>query len=102
MIGNPPNIAVPTHFFTIIYAEDNSDDSVAVGSFVLPNAVIDNETKLTDFVIPISAIERASGLDFSYKSEKKQKELCKEVTCQVKKIHIYNKQYVNESYTQKD
>ncbi|KAG4304680.1 hypothetical protein PORY_002073 [Pneumocystis oryctolagi] len=86
MIGNPPNIAVPTHFFSIIYAEDETKkDSVAVGSFVFPNAKIDDNANLMDFIVPIDAIERASGIEFEYKSDKKQKELCKEVKCIVKK-----------------
>ncbi|KAG5519913.1 hypothetical protein PMAC_000190 [Pneumocystis sp. 'macacae'] len=91
MIGNPPNVAVPTHFFAVIYAEDDSrKDSVTIGSFVFPNAKIDDNTKLTDFIVPINAIERASGLDFEYKSTKKQKELCKEVKCVMKK-YIFKK-----------
>ncbi|CCJ31546.1 unnamed protein product [Pneumocystis jirovecii] len=52
---------------------------------------IDDNTKLTDFIVPISAIERASGLDFEYKSTKKQKELCKEVNCATK-------QYILKKY----
>ncbi|KAG5440582.1 hypothetical protein PCK2_000407 [Pneumocystis canis] len=59
MIGNPPSVAVPTHFFSVIYAEDESKtDSVAVGSFILPNMPIDDDTELTEFIVPISAVER--------------------------------------------
>lgn len=86
MIGNPPNVAVPTHFFSIIYARDTSDDTVAVGSFVIPNTVIDDNVKLIEFAAPINAIERASGLDFTYKNEKRQKELCKAVECDIRKF----------------
>ncbi|EMR09040.1 hypothetical protein PNEG_02812 [Pneumocystis murina B123] len=86
MIGNPPNVAVPTHFFSIIYAKDSSDDSVAVGSFVIPNTAIDDNTKLSEFIVPINAIERASGLDFTYKFGKKQKKLCESVECDVQQF----------------
>lgn len=84
MIGNPPNIAVPTHFFKVIFAENESEkDSITIGAFVLPNTVIDDNTKLTDFIVPIDAVERASGLDFTNKCTKKKKELCNEVKCSV-------------------
>src|SRR5579862_3650017 len=38
VIGNPPSVAVPTHFFKVIVAEGKSvADPVHVGAFVLPN-----------------------------------------------------------------
>ncbi|KAG5437837.1 hypothetical protein PCANB_000552 [Pneumocystis canis] len=91
VIGNPPNVAVPTHFFTVIYAEDESrQDTVAVGSFILPNTQIDDDTELSEFIVPISAIERSSGLDLDNISKKKQVNLCEEVECIVKKFTIKN------------
>ncbi|KAH3899763.1 probable Mitochondrial nuclease [Saccharomycodes ludwigii] len=88
VIGNPPNIAVPTHFFKLIVAESpkkqTNNDNISVAAFVLPNAPIPNETKLTDFEVPVEALERSSGLQFLTKvPEKKKKELCKEVKCQI-------------------
>lgn len=83
VVGNPPNIAVPTHFYKIIVAEDGkADGSVAVGAFVLPNAVISNSTRLTEFEVPLEVIERASGLEFlRMLPEGRRKGLCKEVEC---------------------
>lgn len=92
VIGNPANIAVPTHFFKVIVAEKPAGD-VAVGAFVLPNAEINNNTKLTDFEVPVEAVERASGLEFlSLVPENKKKALCKEVTCSVVIRDFSNKQ----------
>ena len=63
VIGNPPNVAVPTHFYKVIFAEDGTvGGKVALGAFVLPNAPIPNEKPLTDFEVPVEAVERASGL----------------------------------------
>lgn len=83
VIGQPPNVAVPTHFYKVIFAEDGKDGGkVALGAFVLPNAVIANTKPLQDFEVPIEAVERASGLEFASKLEPaRRKRLCQEVNC---------------------
>jgi len=83
VIGNPPNIAVPTHFYKVIFAEDGTTSGpVAVGAFVLPNAVIPNDKPITDFEVPIEAVERASGLEFVTKLPiQRRKRLCADTTC---------------------
>jgi endonuclease G len=83
VIGNPPNVAVPTHFYKVIFAEDGTRTGpVAVGAFVLPNAPIPNEKPLTDFEVPIEAVERASGLEFASKLPvQRRKRLCTDTVC---------------------
>lgn len=88
VIGTPPNIAVPTHFFKLIVGEkpvkNPSSESISIAAFVLPNKPISNETKLTDFEIPVDALERSAGLQFFQKvPENRKKPLCKEVRCQI-------------------
>lgn len=87
VIGNPPNVAVPTHFYKVIYGEDgtgNPRSNVALGAFVLPNARIPNDKRLSDFEVPLEAVERASGLEFASKLEaSRRKRLCQEVKCEV-------------------
>ena len=87
VIGNPPNVAVPTHFYKVIYGEDGSagpSGKVALAAFVLPNARIPNEKRLTDFEVPIEAVERASGLEFTSKLDaSRRRRLCQEVACEV-------------------
>jgi endonuclease G, mitochondrial len=60
VIGSPPSVAVPTHFFKVIVAEGKDGDQgpVAVGAFVLPNQEINNSTALTTFLTPVEAVER--------------------------------------------
>ncbi|KAH7065959.1 hypothetical protein BKA63DRAFT_168103 [Paraphoma chrysanthemicola] len=83
VIGSPPNVAVPTHFYKVIFAEDGTlGGKVALGAFVLPNAVIANSKPLIDFEVPIEAVERASGLEFATKlAPERRKRLCQEVSC---------------------
>jgi endonuclease G len=58
VIGNPPNVAVPTHFAKVVLASKPSSPlapeklEVSTGAFVLPNAVIPDEAPLTSFVVP--------------------------------------------------
>ena len=85
VIGNPPNVAVPTHFFKVIFAEDGkTGGNVSMAAFVLPNDRIDNDKPLKDFEVPIEALERASGLEFAKKLPGHRiSRLCKEVQCSV-------------------
>ncbi|KAI9675412.1 MAG: nuclease [Caeruleum heppii] len=83
VIGSPPNVAVPTHFYKVIFAEDGKvGGDVALGAFVLPNAEIANEKPLTAFEVPVEAVERASGLEFASKLPlQRRKRLCSEINC---------------------
>ncbi|KAL1843809.1 hypothetical protein VTJ49DRAFT_7519 [Mycothermus thermophilus] len=89
VIGNPPSVAVPTHFYKVIYAEEEApgkqeNGKVALGAFVLPNAVIPNSKPLSDFEVPLEAVERASGLEFASKLPvQKRKRLCAETNCSI-------------------
>ncbi|KAI9762198.1 MAG: protein translocase subunit [Chaenotheca gracillima] len=83
VIGAPPNVAVPTHFYKVIFAEDGkTGGDVSLGAFVLPNAEISNDKPLTDFEVPVEAVERASGLDFASKlPAQRRKRLCTQINC---------------------
>lgn len=88
VIGNPPNVAVPTHFFKLIVAEkpnrSPNDESLSISAFVLPNAPIDNRTPLRSFEVPVDALEKSSGLTFLQNvPENKKKQLCREVDCSI-------------------
>lgn len=84
VIGSPPNIAVPTHFFKLIVGERTGLESIAVGAFVLPNDRIDNATPLTNFQVPVEALERSSGLELLQRvAPYNKKDLCKETKCEI-------------------
>lgn len=83
VIGDPPNVSVPTHFYKVIFAEDGKiGGNVSLAAFVLPNAPIANDKPLQDFEVPVEAVERASGLEFAAKLPmQRQKKLCEEIHC---------------------
>lgn len=84
VIGSPPNIAVPTHFFKLVVGERNGDENLAVGAFVLPNDKIENSVPLTDFQVPVEALERSSGLELLHRVPYyNKKDLCKEIKCEI-------------------
>ncbi|KAG1198259.1 hypothetical protein G6F35_012663 [Rhizopus arrhizus] len=60
MIGNPPNVAVPTHFYKVIMTHHQGKYSV--GAFVLPNQPISDNMPLEAFKVPLDAVERGTGL----------------------------------------
>ena len=95
VIGNPPNVAVPTHFYKVVFGETDPKtpgSPVALGAFVLPNAEIDNAKSLGDFEVPIEAVERASGLEFVSKLPAvRRKRLCSEVKCEIL-VRQFNKE----------
>ena len=87
VIGSPPSVAVPTHFYKIILGEGKGgrqDSSIAVGAFILPNKVISNDTPLVEFEVPVEVVERASGLEFLGKLDiASRRKLCGEVECNI-------------------
>ena len=87
VIGKPPNVAVPTHFYKIILGEGKEGSqrsSVALGAFILPNKEISNDTPLVEFEVPVEVVERASGLEFLGKlGVANRRRLCGEVECSI-------------------
>lgn len=65
VIGNPPNVAVPTHFAKVIYGSGGRSDPLingALGAFVLPNEKIPNTVPLSSFLMPVEDVEKAAGI----------------------------------------
>ncbi|KAH9814393.1 hypothetical protein DFH28DRAFT_971569 [Melampsora americana] len=84
MIGNPPNIAVPTHFAKIIYGLSTSNSQGSIGSFVLPNDKISNQIPLSSFESSIESVEKASGLKlFPDQIKSNSTKLCETVKCEM-------------------
>jgi endonuclease G len=83
--GNPPNVAVPTHFAKVVFATGGKFDSTGkgvLGSFVLPNDKISNDQPLTSFEVPVESVERSAGLSLLPESVKTNPvRLCSTVQC---------------------
>ncbi|KAJ3047202.1 nuclease [Rhizophlyctis rosea] len=81
VIGEPANTAVPTHFYKVILGV--KDGKPALGAFVLPNEAIEDR-KLEEFVLPLDAVEHASGLVFFPEVNRlSYKPLCQVTKCEV-------------------
>jgi len=69
VIGHPPRIAVPTHFYKVMLAQKDTDNQEssppsAVGAFILPNKPIPPNIPLEQFATTLDRVEELSGLDF--------------------------------------
>ncbi|CAG8706476.1 3948_t:CDS:2 [Acaulospora morrowiae] len=96
-IGN--HVAVPTHFYKIILAtkdDENSPDGKlhALGSFLLPNEYISSDQPLDKYFVLLENIEKVTGLEFFRGLDKNSTiDLCKVVKCQQL---VANPKYVKE------
>lgn len=94
--ANVASVAVPTHFYKVVMVVNDRGDAEGVGGFVLPNAPIVDDHPLEAFVTPIDAIERASGLEFFDKVDKKKvPALCARVKCVLPPPPKYQKKLEN-------
>jgi len=81
-------VSVPTHFAKVVLTSKPSSPSnpdileLFTGAFVLPNAVIGDDTPLESFVVSVDAVERAAGLSlFSEAVKAGSKHICRTTKC---------------------
>ena len=77
----PHSVAVPTHFFKVIFAPKQQQ----IVGFVLPNAAIEASTRLTEFIAPIPQIESASGLELFRHTSQHRSNMCDAIACALPK-----------------
>ena len=63
MIGKPPTVAVPTHYFKVILAENNSNERF-VAAFVMANEAVHDSIPLEQFAVQLDHVEKFTGLTF--------------------------------------
>ncbi|KAJ7074348.1 hypothetical protein C8F01DRAFT_1100215 [Mycena amicta] len=90
VIGSPPNVSVPTHFAKVVLASKPSSPStpetleLSAGAFVVPNAVIPENTPMESFMMPVEAVEHAAGiLLFSKAVKAAAKDICTTTKCEL-------------------
>ncbi|XP_064614048.1 nuclease EXOG, mitochondrial-like [Liolophura sinensis] len=77
-------VAVPTHLYKLIVAENNSSDQKAVGAFVVPNEPLGFDHKLTEYQVTLEALEGMTGTTFlPLINQTKLVDLCTVDTCQL-------------------
>jgi endonuclease G len=62
-VMGPSDVAVPTHFFKVIFAE-SANGKIKPMAYILPNEKIDSEIPLDHFKTTVEGVEKASGLLF--------------------------------------
>lgn len=84
VIGNPANVAVPTHFFKMTIGENKGSSEADVAAFVLPNKYIPDSTDLKSFQVDLPTLAKQSGLDIftNVQSGIQVNDLCTKLTCQ--------------------
>ncbi len=65
------NVAVPTHLFKIILAEDRAASPPLLGAFVVPNEPI-KDVSLTQFQVSLEEVEKHTGTRFHCKLDRSQ------------------------------
>jgi endonuclease G len=63
VLGNPPNVAVPTHFYKLVLAVSGPKEHV-VGAFVIPNSKVVETTPLEFFSVSFEDLEKMAGVSF--------------------------------------
>lgn len=58
------HVAVPTHYFKVIQGVTNNITETQ--AFIIPHKPIAKDTPLSDFAVPLSEVERASGILFHH------------------------------------
>jgi endonuclease G, mitochondrial len=80
VIGNPPNVAVPTHFFKVILAR--KDSNFSLGAFLIPNEPISESTPVERFATSVEMVERLAGVQFfEHVNRKLATPLCQKNAC---------------------
>lgn len=75
-------VAVPTHLYKIIMAEDQSLETPLMSAFIVPNRPIAKDKALAEFKVPLIDLERKVGLRFHSRLDRKSvKDLCSVEGC---------------------
>ncbi|XP_067649787.1 nuclease EXOG, mitochondrial-like [Haliotis asinina] len=76
-------VAVPTHLFKVIVAENDDSDMKYVGAFIVPNEPISSH-KLRDFEVSVDYLESKTGVKYLPRLDKsRQLSLCGKDGCTI-------------------
>lgn len=76
------NVAVPTHLYKVILADNEDNQPPHLGAFIVPNAPITSQHDLEEFQVPLEVVEKDVGVKFFSKlNREKVADLCKEEGC---------------------
>lgn len=59
------DVAVPTHYYKVLFLSNSSSSPIKIEAYVLPNQEISSKTPLSSFQTTLEKVESVSGLIFS-------------------------------------
>ena len=89
-------VAVPTHLYKVILAEDKELEKPIMSAFIVPNKPIDKDKNLKDFQVPLGDLERMVGYRFhSQLSNESVKDLCTVEGCSLMKYREFQAFFIH-------
>lgn len=84
------NVAVPTHLYKVVLAENDSQAPL-IGTFVVPNRPLRNE-ELSQFKVSLEQLESMTGIIFHSELDRsKTRDLCEVQGCKLKSHDDFNR-----------
>ena len=91
-------VAVPTHLYKVIMAEDESLEKPLLSAFVVPNKPIEKDKNLIDFQIPLRELERKVGLRFhGHLSRDSINDLCLTEGCSLMRYRDFQAYFIHRN-----
>ena len=79
------DVAVPTHLFKVVIAENAGDTKPLLAAFVVPNKPLSLDNLLTTFQVPLEYVESRSGLAMLPSLDRhKSRNLCSVESCDIR------------------
>ena len=89
-------VAVPTHLYKVILAEDKKLEKPLLSAFIVPNEPIDKDKNLNDFQIPLHDLERKVGFRFhSHLAKDSTNDLCSIEGCSLMSYRKFQAYFVH-------
>ena len=91
-------VAVPTHLYKVIMAEDESLEMPLMSAFIVPNRPIAKDKFLVDFQVPLSTLERKVGLRFHSRLNRNSvRDLCSVEGCKLLRYRDFQAYFIHRA-----
>ena len=89
-------VAVPTHLYKIILAEDKELEKPLMSAFIVPNEPIEKDKTLIDFQVKVQDLERRVGFRFHrHLAEESVNDLCSIEGCTLMKYREFQAYFIH-------
>lgn len=88
-------VAVPTHLYKVILAEDKDLEKALISAFIVPNEPIDKDKTLRDFQVTLRDLEKRVGFRFhTHLTEESVDDLCSIEGCSLMKYRDFQAYFI--------